>query len=260
MRSQTQNSLLFAFIGSIVLCAIIGIYCILFGSFGTLEAKVLGSTAVIGAASILALASAIPWERQRWQPIGPVGIAVVCLTMLQSLCIIWIGDYSDYEFLVKLLGISCTLAVALPHVGLLSLARLRREYGWVRMATIACIVMLAGMICFLIITESGDDVIAQIIGTLAILDVCGTITVPILHRVSAVSALDAIQSATCEVSLTCPRCAKPNQRPVGRSHCPHCGLVMNIEIEEEHCRKCGYVLYGAVSADCPECGEPIAAG
>lgn len=259
MKSQTQKSLLFAFVASIAACGLIGIYCLLKGDIGDLEARVLGTTAAVGGASILALASAIPWERKRWQPIGPVGIAVVTITLVQMLCLIWLGKYSDLEFLLKALGVSCTFSVAVPHIGLLSLARLQRQYEWVRVATIAAISLLAGIVSLLIITEAGEYAIVQVIGTLAILDVCGTITVPILHRVSAVNTVDAIHSATREVSLTCPRCAKPNKRLIGRSGCPHCGLIMNIEIEEEHCAKCGYVLYGTTSADCPECGAPIGA-
>jgi len=258
MKSQTQNSLLFAFIGSIVLCGLIGLYCVVLGSFGSLEARILGTTGVIGAASILALASAIPWERKRWPPVGLLGMIAVFLALIQSIGAIWIGDYPDSEFRVKALAISCVFAVALPHVGLLSLARLRRQYSWVRIGTIACITLLAGVLCLLIIAENGDDFVVRAIGALSILVVCGTISVPILHRVSGISAVAAIRSATREISLTCPRCGKPNQRPIGRSSCPDCNLVMNIEIDEEHCRKCGYVLYGAVSSACPECGEPIA--
>lgn len=258
MKSQTQKSLLFAFIASISLCGLVGIYCLLQGNMGSFEARILGSTAVIGAASILALAAAIPWERKRWQPIGPIGSVIVALTLIQSLCAIWINDYLMSEGLAKTLVVSCTLAVAFPHIGLLSLARLRRQYAWVRIGTIACIAGLAGVICALVLAEIEDEAMVRIIGTLAILDVCGTITVPILHRVSAVNTRESIQSAALEVLLTCPRCDKSGDRPVGRSACAHCGLVMNIEIEEAHCAQCGYVLFGTVSAACPECGAPIA--
>ncbi len=258
MKSQTQKSLLFAFITSIVLCGLVGIYCILLGDMGALEGRILGSTAVIGAASILALASAIPWERRRWHPLGPVGMGIVGLTLIQTLGIIWIGDYADFEFLIKALLISITLAVGIPHIGLLSLARLKRGYEWARIGTIACIILLVVVIDLLILTEGfGAGGVVQLIGTLAILDVCGTVAVPILHRVSAVARHDSIQSAALEVTMTCPRCADSRARPIGRSKCVACGLGINLEIEEEHCTKCGYVLFGVVSSACPECGNPI---
>lgn len=257
MKSQTQKSLLFAFIASISLCGLVGIYCLLVGQLGEFEARILLSTAAIGAASILALAAAIPWERKRWQPLGPVGIVVVAATLVQTLCAIWIDRYVDSEGAMKTLGISTTFAVALPHLGLLSLARLRRGYEWVRIATIISIAILACLICFMILAEANDEGLFRLLGTFSILDVCGTITIPILHRVSAVTTRESIRSAALEISMTCPRCEKTAVRPVGRSHCPHCGLVVDIEIEEEHCPKCGYVLFGTVSSQCPECGAAI---
>ena len=64
MTSQAQRTLLFCFIGSIICCALAGIYCLLIGHMGNFEAKILGTTAVFGVASILGMASAVPWERR----------------------------------------------------------------------------------------------------------------------------------------------------------------------------------------------------
>ncbi len=257
MKSQTQRSFLFAFIASISLCGLIGIYCLLVGEFTDLVGRILGSTASVAAASLLALASAMPWERKRWQPIGPCGLLAAVLWLTLILCMVWIGWFEDHEALVKATAIATVVAIGLPHAGLIGLARLRREYGWVRIGTVASIVVLASLITIAVLFEIDDEYWFRVIGAIAILDVCGSIAVPILHRVSAIHEHEAIRTTTLEVSLTCPRCSTTHVVSVGRSKCPSCGLRFKFEIEEEHCEKCGYVLYGIESAVCPECGHPI---
>ena len=171
MRSQTQRSLLLGFIGSIVCCGLVGVYCLVMGQFGTFEARVLGTTAVVGAASILGLASAIPWERRRWHPIGPIGLATVAVALILVLVAIW-GDLPWRSrvplMFLKTVGVACVVGVALPHVGLLSLARLRREYGWVRRGTVYVIAALAAMIAYTIITEIDDDEWLRAMGVVGI--------------------------------------------------------------------------------------------
>ena len=78
IQSRTQRGLLLAFIGSLAGCALIGIYVILVGTFGWLEARVLGTTGVVTATSILALAAAAVWERRVWQTVGALAILVAC--------------------------------------------------------------------------------------------------------------------------------------------------------------------------------------
>jgi len=257
MRSQTQRSFLFAFIASISFCGAIGVYCLLIGEFTSLVGQILGSTATVAGASLLALASAVPWERKRWQPIGPLGMLAAAVWLTLILCLIWIDRFGSEEALIKSTVVATVIAIALPHIGLIGLARLRREYNWVRIGNIASIVVLAGLIISVVLFEFDDEFVFRIIGALAIVDVCTSVAIPILHRVSAIHKQDAVRTTELEVSLTCPRCSKTHSLPVGHSPCPSCGLRIKIEIEEEHCEQCGYVLYGTESAVCPECGKPI---
>ena len=94
-------------------------------------------------------------------------------------------------------------------------------------------------------------------GVLSIGVACGTIAVPILHKVSAIRLREAVRTTELVLQITCPRCSKGQTLSVGRSKCGQCGLGFSIEIEEENCKKCGYPLYKIESAVCPECGEPI---
>lgn len=258
MQSKTQRTLLLSFIGSISSCGLVGIWCLLLGSWGWLEERILGTTAAVGGASILGLAAAIPWEGRRWRPIGPAGMIAAASALFLIILLIWAPWWLwRPEWFVKSTLIACVAAVALPHIGLLSLARLQRGYEWVRVATVSAIALLAGLITLLIIAEFGDDLLFRIMGMLGIADACGTIAVPILHRISGLHKRESVRTTELALTLTCPRCSKTQQLAVGRSRCGGCGLRFSIDIEEEHCGKCGYSLYKLESAVCPECGTPV---
>lgn len=260
IRSPVQRKLLFAFIGSIVGCALVGIYCLLVGGMGRTEEKILGTTAAVGACSILALAAAVPWERRRWHPIGPVAIVAISLALGLSVYIIWFYSYTyprDFEW-ERYAGSAWVLACALPTVGLLSLARLRSSFQFVLGITIASIAVLVFMLMAAILGEFADESWMRGTGVFAILSACGTITIPILHRVSAIKRTESVQTTELSISMTCPRCSVAQVVPAGRSVCKSCHLRFHIEIEEDNCVKCGYPLYQLKSAVCPECGTPIA--
>jgi hypothetical protein len=258
IRSQTQRVLLLSFIGSLVACGLVGIYVLILGRFGSLEGRVLGSVATIGAAAILALACAINWETRRWHPIGLVGFGVVGIALVLVLTTIWWEWRVPYpEWLGKTTAAAAVLAVAAPHTGLLALARLPRSHEWVRIVTVLAIGLLAILIIGLIIAEPRSDDWFRVLGVLAIIDVCGTIAVPILHRVHALQRKEQVVTHEHVLALTCPRCRKTQELPEGRSKCGQCGLRFVIEIEEERCLKCGYLLYRLESEVCPECGTPI---
>jgi hypothetical protein len=258
ISSRTQRTLLFSFIASLCLCGAIGIYVLLIGTFSWFEVRILLTTCQFGAASILAMAAAIAWETRRWHPLGPIAMVAVGLALLMLLLLTWDlrpslpNDY--YERLTAVAGVA---AVALPHICLLSLARLHLAYEWVRYSTIAVISVLAVVISLLILIDSHGDEWGRAIGILGILDICGTIAVPILHRVSGIAARERVVTTNLELAITCPRCGKSQTVAAGHSRC-ECGLKFRIEIEEEHCRRCGYSLYKAASGVCPECGTRFA--
>lgn len=257
LSSQTQRSLLLSFILSLAACGLVGIYVLVFGSFGRLEARVLGSTAAVGAASVLAMAAAVAWEGRRWHPVGPLGMAAAGVALLLVLGAIWdLYPRSSFDVYERATGTACIPAVALPHVALLSLARLHRRYEWVRYGTLCVIAALGVLITLIIWMEPTGDSWPRAVGVLAILDTCGALAVPILHRVCRIHEREQFVTTALELSLTCPRCGVTQIRPTGLSKCA-CGLKFRIEVEEEHCPKCGYSLYKAAGSVCPECGTRV---
>ena len=264
MRSQTQRSLLLGFIVSLSCCGLVGILSLLAGSMNDLAERVLLTTVVTAVACILALAGAMTWEQRRWHPVGPLAIGATALALLLVLLAIWLEPITEefYQWMV----IACVAGVGLPHVALLSQARLRKQYEWVRLATVGVVTLLATQIIASILNEfigmnlfPYDDLWYRLMGVLSIVAVCGTIAVPILHRMSAIRAAGAVRTldTSAGIELTCPRCGKAQQLPLGRSRCGQCGLRLSIEVEEEHCRACGYSLYKLQSALCPACGTPV---
>ncbi len=262
MKSQTQRGLLIGLVASIASCGLVGVWCLLVGNFGSFEGKVLGTTATVAGASILGLASAIPWERRRWHPVGPFGMACVAIAFVLVVVAIWSEPWRWNDRVLshnfeRALGIACVAGVAFPHIGLMSLARLRRDYRWIRFCTLTAVALLAIQIDITILLEPNDDAWFRFMGIVGIFVACGTVAVPILHRVSAIKKREAVKTVELALSMTCPRCELAQQLPAGRSKCSQCGLRFLIEIEEESCEQCGYPLYKLESATCPECGTPI---
>ncbi len=259
MRSQTQRSLLLGFIFSIALCAAVGIYCLLIGQTTRTTEHILATAASFAGTSILALL-AVPTEQKRWRLVGHLGVAAAAIALTLSLIGIWVDPVWRSDFW-KMLSVSWVLAVTFPHLSMMSLARLRLQWNWVRTGTVIVVAALALQIIVTIVLDihAGDEW-ERGMGVLGIASGCGTVAVPILHKVSAIRLREAVRTTELTLQLTCPRCGKGQSLSVGKSKCADCGLGFSIEIEEENCKKCGYPLYKIESAVCPECGEPIFRG
>jgi len=258
LKNRTQRLLLLGLIGSVVVGGLVGACCLIFGRMNWVLERVVLSTIAIGIATVLGLVSAHVWERRRWHPLGMVATIVVGLALTYALVLTW-WDHIQTDKFIRSLFIMCTLAIALSLTALLSLARLRGGYARIRTATIVAIVLLTSQITLLLLEMdfAPEEVWIRSMGILAICVVCGTVSVAILHRVTAIREREAIRTFTPAVRLTCPRCESAQQVRIGHSKCTACGLKFHIQIEEERCPRCGYLTYRLTSAACPECGLPI---
>jgi hypothetical protein len=82
-----------------------------------------------------------------------------------------------------------------------------------------------------IILDTDLDWWMRIMGVMAVLSASGVIAIPILHRLSDISAGVGLDKLPDKLNLTCPRCRSPQALPVGRSTCTECGLRFRIEID-----------------------------
>lgn len=177
-------------IASLAIAAALGIVALLAREFGETQAKVLLTTLAVAAFSITALCHlAIVGRTVRW--VGYVGIAASTAALVPALVLIWTegmepeaqGDW------FKALGVLTVLAASLAQANLLLLLAARRQRA-VRIGlalTLVFVAVVAVMIWLPIITDGdipGDNQdYWRAFGVIAILDVLGTIVLPILGLV-----------------------------------------------------------------------------
>lgn len=254
---QLKRTFLLGVIGSLSFAALLGIWAFLFGSFGDTEFKIIMTTLTAALFSMTSLGSAIVLERAKWR------IAMICtfvlsgLGLLVYLLMIWFEPswrWHWIEMVTKAMVVIAVWAVALPHMGLLSLASLKNFYYWVCRATVLAVLLLALSITLGVIFEPDEDVWIRLIGVLGILATLGTITVPILAKVAGIDKDTGVESTPLDLKITCPRCLLVQTVSSGHSRCLGCKLKFEIKIEEPRCPQCDYLLHKLTSPVCPECG------
>lgn len=169
-------------IGSLIIGSAISIGIFLFGEFGSTETKILGSIAALGFFSLAGLCSSTIYESVRYRKISLAGVVAAAVSFLLVLGAIW--EVFDMDELWKPVIISMVLAIAVAHASLLLRITPRNHLvKTIRVWTLLCIVTLAALICVGIILEFFDyDFFIRLVGVVAILDVLGTVLVPILHH------------------------------------------------------------------------------
>ncbi len=103
--------------------------------------------------------------------------------------LLWEAYDFDASVLIKLFATMVVVAFAANHILLLLLAQARDGlvYACLRV-TLAVMVTLAALIVAALWNENSSEPLLRGMGVLAILDVLGTIAVPVLVRVSRASA------------------------------------------------------------------------
>ncbi|MBA3743095.1 hypothetical protein [Sporichthya sp.] len=172
--------------------AAIGIYAVLVGSFSSTGVRILTSTLLVGIFCMLSLI-AVSVLDTRFRSVGTAGISTACTALAQGLFLIWsVGDEmpDDTMFLLArgffLAGI---VAVALAHAALLLRIDLAGSgpITAVRAATLTTMTFVAVLVAApLVHTEVWDHgAYWRLLGSLAILDVLGTVCLPVLARFEA---------------------------------------------------------------------------
>lgn len=199
-----RKGAIYGIIVSFSLAAIVGIIALLSGDFGETQGRIVLTTLLLGATSITALCHLAIADRAM-RIVGFVGLAASTVTLVAGLVLIW-RDWNSpgFDEWLKVFATAGVIAVSFAHANLLLLLAGRRRavirYGL--MLTLVMIATVAIMIILPIVSEGdipgleNEEWYWRLFGVVGILDVLGTVVVPVLaifvRDAPAVAVADAM--------------------------------------------------------------------
>ena len=175
------GTLAFSFVGS----ALIGITIILLGDFGETELRVLATAGSLAGFSILSLPSLFHLERTRYTYLTCLGIPSSLALFAMVLFVLWSGNILKSEAFWKTLASVGAIAFATNHALLLLIPTPVKilislcQWSTILIISIVCVLILGA-----IWTEEMPETMMRIFGALGVLDALGTVSVPILVKMS----------------------------------------------------------------------------
>jgi hypothetical protein len=222
-----------SFIGSIALSAIVGIYVILVGDSGPLEAKVLITALSVSLFSILGMSCGAAVEQQRLTRVAHLGSAAAALSFVLVMLAVWgwWWEPSQEESLMKWAASLALLAAAAALASLYALATLKPVFHWVRLMGYACVAALAVILVLMIweAVDASDGKVERTLAVLAILVASTTIAIPVLHRMSRASENFALPLAALSIRF-CVACGQGMTAAAGDEVvCAACGCRFQVQ-------------------------------
>ena len=231
-KRSLKRVFLRTFIATVVASAMIGIFVFLFGDFGETEMRILATTLTISYFSVTSLACAAAFEKRKAGRLAPAGIGVSIVGFLVFMPGIWVQDY-EWEAYGKLMLILGIFAFSIAQACLLALVPLGRSARWIFFAVVAVIFALASLISAMVVFETHHEWLRRIAGVLGILDGCGSLVIPVLHKLGGKSAETVTDGSLDRIELACPRCGRRDVYGVGAIKCRECSLEIRVEVLEE---------------------------
>jgi hypothetical protein len=236
MEKGPKKTALWLLIGSVVVSALLGIWAIVSGEFGELQARVLLTTLTITGASVCGLACGAYWETGRGRALPALGTLLAIVGAGFLIFGIWYKTSGMNYW--KVSASICLMAIATAHICLLSLARLAPRFRWALVAAYLFTYLLAGMFIYVLFRESSNERLFRVIGVVAILLAAVSLIVPIFHRMGA-AELSAAASGTAPrcATITCPSCGAELANSINEISCDSCGCVFKVSILRERLRE-----------------------
>ncbi len=175
---------LITLVGALSISALIGIYIFLAGDFGETEGQVLATTLSLGGHSLLGLCCATGLNKPRFSTYAKIGMTCAVIGFFLTVSIIWEILDGDDTWMTTVTFL--ILAFSFAHVALLLLIRPKTKVIRISLiATIVCIGIVALMLIKSTFNEyNEDDLYFRLLGVFAILDTLGTLTTPIMNKIS----------------------------------------------------------------------------
>ncbi len=169
---------------ALVISAVIGIIIFLVGEFGETEIKLLLTTLAIAGYSLTGLSSSTIHNHTKFKSFSVIGMLVSVLGFLTSIILLW--EIIDPDDMWQTVLIFIFLSISIAHISLLlQISPKTNNIKYALIGTIVFISIVALMLIKSTINEfEENEFYFRLLGVFAILDVLGTITTPILNRMS----------------------------------------------------------------------------
>lgn len=181
-KDQLTQGFLWTTVGAIILSALIGASFLVLGTFGETTQKILLTTLILGISSLFSLVSG----NNSNQSIKYAGIGTALVSGLIWISFVWNAFNFDNEFILRFVIITTVIGFALAHSTILkgrNKNQLTKSVYWIVIGLISVVTLMLVYLVFLDNPGVVGMTYYRILGALAILDVAGTITLPILRRV-----------------------------------------------------------------------------
>lgn len=143
-RLRLKRVFLLSLIFSLAACALIAVGVLLFGQFGSVTARILGTLGVLAVHSGAALACADSLERRLWPVLSRIGLAVFTLNFAWFELIIWGHDTWAFEETITTLTLLGFYVLAIPPCALYAKRRWRPlAIGGFAMCAVSLLMTLA---------------------------------------------------------------------------------------------------------------------
>jgi peptidoglycan/LPS O-acetylase OafA/YrhL len=171
-------------ITALVISAIIGIYLFLFGDFEDSDTRLLLTTLTVGWYSMTGLCSSVVHSRKKIKVFSLLGMTISIIGFFITVIAIWV--IVDNDLIWRLVMTFVILSVMISHVSLLFLVKPNsKKINYLMITTIIFITLVTAMLIIEILTESEKgEFFYRLLGVFAILDVLGTISTPVLNRMT----------------------------------------------------------------------------
>ncbi len=188
-RSQPwthRRALLLAVAALLTASALLAVAILLIGRFGTVEGRILGTTALLGGFGILALPAAMLLDQGRRPRLAGALLAACAAGAALAVLLVWQDD--PPVWLAKTMVTVTAVAVATAQTAALVARRGAFEPRLVERLFVTGTVLAAAataLFAYVIWTESGDGLLGRLLGALLVLDLLAAALQPILARARA---------------------------------------------------------------------------
>ena len=179
--SNLKRPLLYALIVSVMFGAALGIIVVLRNQWGWFEIRVILTTVIIAAASILGLACDLSKVPVGKNVLPNLGLALTGVSAVMLLIGMW-AEVEEVWFWKTAIA-SSIFAVATIHVCLLSIAKLVSRFRWVFFVASQAVFGFATLLAVIILAELESEGLWRFVAVASIVVAALTLVIPILHRI-----------------------------------------------------------------------------